>query len=106
MGLFTGEKPVIYIQVVKTTNLMRVHELIWERFQSIGIGISHFYNPNNWMPHISLAYEDVEENTIGEVMRFLAFKSFNWEMMIDNLSFIYEPDGTIGELKYKLPFAG
>ncbi|MCJ7626742.1 MAG: 2'-5' RNA ligase family protein [Anaerolineaceae bacterium] len=106
LGLFTGETPVIYIPVVKTINLMGVHEKIWERFQTVGSGISEFYNPENWMPHISLAYHDVDKNTIGEVMRFLAFERYDWEMKVDNISFIFELDGDFGELKYKLSFTG
>jgi hypothetical protein len=32
----------------------------------------------------------------------LAFRTFNWEIEVDNLTLVYEPDGTIGQVRYKV----
>jgi 2'-5' RNA ligase len=53
------------------------------------------------MPHVSLAYEDVNRGNVGRVMEHLAWQSFDWEMVVDNIALIYEPTGEIGTLKYK-----
>lgn len=106
LGLFTGERPVIYISVVKTPTLSAVHKLIWERFKNVCNGVSPLYSPESWMPHISIAYEDVTAKNIGPVMQWLAFQDFNWEMTIDNISFICEPSGTIGTLQCTYGFSG
>jgi 2'-5' RNA ligase len=104
LALFTGEKPVIYIPVVKTARLLAFHAQVWERTEKVSSGRSVYYAPESWMPHISLAYEDVEREKIGRVMERLAFQTFNWEIIVDNIALIYEPTGEIGKLRFKYPF--
>lgn len=104
LGLFTGVKPIIYIQVVKSLQLYSLHQMIWEKFSTIGQGLSPYYQPDSWTPHISLAYEDISEDNIAGVMTWLAERDLSWEMTIDNLAFIHEPPGKTGELKYRFTF--
>ena len=106
IGIFTGETPVIFIQVVKDTILQKTHQSLWEHLEGVGENISPYYHPSRWMPHISLAYGDVTGENIGEILKWLAFQDFNWEMNVDNVSFIYEPDGMIGELIFTESFSG
>lgn len=106
LGLFTGEKPVLYIAVVKTPALSAAHRNIWERFQRVTDGASPYYSPEFWMPHISLAYEDLTPGNIGPVMQWLAFQDFHWKMKIDNISYICEPSGTIGALQCSFGLSG
>jgi 2'-5' RNA ligase len=107
IGIFSGPQPVIYIPIVKNRALIEFHARIWERAAPTAVGgsPSPYYHPDHWMPHISLAYSDIHENNIAKVMTYLAFKSYDWEMEIDNLSFISEPSGTIGQLKYHFKFS-
>ena len=104
IGIFTGPKPVIFISVVKSQVLMKLHAKIWEKANAAGRDISALYSPDTWMPHISLAYEDVDESNIAAVMDGLFFRSFSWEMTIDNIAFIYEPSGTVGQIKFQYQF--
>lgn len=105
LALFTGEKLVIYVPIVKTARLVELHALIWEHTAQVSQGRSAYYAPEFWMPHISLAYEDVNRDNLGRVVERLAFRSFDWEMVIDNVALIYEPTGKIGELKFKAELA-
>ncbi|MDX9864995.1 MAG: hypothetical protein RBT34_09340, partial [Anaerolineaceae bacterium] len=59
-----------------------------------------------WMPHLSLAYDDVTPQNIGPAMQWLAFQDFSWQMTIDNISFICEPSGEIGTLQCSYGFYG
>jgi 2'-5' RNA ligase len=106
IGIFTGAKPVIFISVVKSQALMKLHTKIWNKADQAGRGTSTLYRPDSWMPHISLAYEDVNESNIAAVMEGLFFRPFSWEMDIDNIAFIYEPNGSIGQLKFQYKFTG
>jgi 2'-5' RNA ligase len=101
LGLFTGDKPVIYVPVVKSAELMRLHQLVWERTAEVSTGQLAYYAPEAWMPHVSLAYEDVHRGNVGRVMEHLAWQSFDWEMVVDNIALIYEPTGEVGTLRYK-----
>ena len=106
LGLFTGDSPVIYIQVVKTPQMMDLHKKIWDLSEKIADMRNPYYAPDKWMPHISIAYEDVNRNTIRGLFEDFAFRDLNWEITIDNLAFIYEPDGKIGDLAKTVNFSG
>ncbi|MBN1146504.1 MAG: 2'-5' RNA ligase family protein [Anaerolineales bacterium] len=106
LALFTGFRPVLYVPVVKDALLLELHAHIWRSAQPASQGLSPYYAPDAWMPHISLAYEDVNRENIGPLIESLAFRSFNWEMTIDNIALIYEPKGEIGALKFCIQFSG
>lgn len=104
VGLFTGKCPVVFIPVVKDKELLKFHYSVWERLRQVGEKISEYYSPQSWVPHISLAYGDVTKENIGRVIKKLSFVDFNWSFEVDNISFIYELDGQVGELKYRFNF--
>ena len=106
IGIFSGIRPVIYIPVVRNAELNALHRLVWEAIQPIGMGLSPFYSPRLWMPHISLAYQDVTHENIGCAMQKLAFHTFNWEFEVNNISFMHEADAETGELHYQYDFEG
>jgi len=106
LALFTGLHPVVYVPVVKDADLFHLHTLIWKDVQPAAEGLSPYYSQLDWMPHISLAYQDVSMENIGDVMQNLSFRSYDWEMIVDNISLIYEPDGEIGALKFRVPLGG
>lgn len=104
LGLFTGPRPVIFISIVKTAALMDFHTRMWARTQEASQNASPYYSPQAWVPHISLAYEDVDKTNISAVMGRLVFRSFSWEMTIDNLDLFYELNGELVTLKYQFQF--
>ena len=106
LGLFTGFRPVLFIPVIKNAALLQLHTMIWEQTQPASQGLSFYYNPEHWTPHISLAYEDIDAANIGPILQALTFRPFNWEMTIDNIALIYEPEGEIGKLKFQIPLHG
>lgn len=106
LGLFSGKSLIVFIAVVKDLNLINIHENIFNSVESVAKSIVPYYHPDVWVPHISLAYSDVTEDNIGDIMKYLASRDFNWEIKIDNLSLIYERTGSLGQLKYEFKLIG
>ena len=106
LGLFTGEQPVIFIPLVKTAELTALHRKIWQALEPAGSGFSSYYHPDNWVPHISLAFLDVTPANIGALMERLAFHSYNWNMQIENFAFLNQPEGEAAKLEYSVPLRG
>lgn len=106
LGLFTSEAPVLYIPLVKDATLARHHQRVWERTQPAAIGSSSHYSPDVWVPHITLAYGDVDQDKLGCAMEKLAFQPFNWEISVDNLALVYTIGGQVGKLRNQFPFHG
>jgi 2'-5' RNA ligase len=106
LGLLSGPRPVLFIPVVKNMALMDMHATLWERLGRAAHGLSPLYEPAQWMPHIRLAYEDVDQTNLAQVILTLCANPFAWEMTIDNLALIYQPTGAMGELRYHIKFQG
>ena len=96
LGMFTGETPVLYVPVVKSPALTRLHRKIWEALDTAGSDISPLYSPEHWMPHITLGHGDLDASNIPAIMALMAGRNFSWEIAIDNLALIYRVGGVRG----------
>lgn len=96
IGIFTGESPVIYSLLVKNRALMDAHHLIWKELNGAGVGINQHYHPENWIPHVTLAYRDVNRNNLPCALSDLAFQPLGMEVIVDHLAVLYDIDGEIG----------
>ncbi len=92
IGLFTSEAPIVYISIVKDETLIRFHTLLWEQTNGIAINPSLYYMTEKWVPHITLAYNDVGPANIDCAIQYLAFQSIDWEIQIDNLILVAQVD--------------
>jgi 2'-5' RNA ligase len=92
LGLFTGQEPVIYLPLVKNDLLLHFHKVIWDRTTEVAQGISPYYAPELWVPHITLGLSDITNLNLNCAMQALAFGDFNWQINVDNLAFIGQYD--------------
>jgi len=106
IALFTQKIPTIYIPVIRTMEMNRFHSEIWQKIRVVGTDVVDYYRSPRWVPHISLAYADVDSTKMHCALEKLAFADLTWNFYIDNVALIYEPEGQVGELKYKIPFRG
>ncbi len=106
LGIFTGDNPVLYLAIVRSEELSRFHQLIWERVWEFSEAPSPYYSPQAWMPHITLAQRDLVVQDLPCALLSLAVQSFSWETLVDNLALVYQVQDQVGELRYRLDFAG
>lgn len=104
VGIFSGASPVVFIPVVRTNELNILHQRIWNAIQPIGKTLSPHYAPKHWMPHITLAYQDVTPKKLNYAIQKLAFQSFTWEFEVNNISFIRKSDDEDNEIYYQFNF--
>lgn len=88
LGLFTGDRPVIFIPVVRSPGLTGLHLALWENLCPTAAGVVSHYHPGQWMPHITLAQGDVTPENLPGIMAFLNEQDFNREIKITDLSII------------------
>ncbi|MFL5628345.1 MAG: 2'-5' RNA ligase family protein [Ktedonobacteraceae bacterium] len=89
LGIFTKPRLVLYIPVVRSSELMQFHEALWQEISSTGSGVEDYYHPSRWMPHITLGIGDINKDNLSGIVRFLAERDFNWEITIDNIGLVY-----------------
>jgi hypothetical protein len=103
LALFTGASPVLYIPVVRSTELTQLHAALWQAVEGVGAGVSHYYYPDHWMPHITLAQGDLDNVNLPEIIRRLSGRNFTWEMVVNNVAFIAHT-GDDFRLKFRFGF--
>jgi 2'-5' RNA ligase len=103
LGIFTGKPPVLYIPVVRTQALSQFHHALWNELSYSGSGIVEYYHPDTWMPHITIAFGDIHTGNLPQAIRLLSERSFNWEIAVNNISFI-EDTGHGQELRFQFNF--
>ena len=106
LALFTGEKPVAYLPIVRDARLSELHAQIWQGSENIGDNLSPYYAPQAWMPHITIAYGDVNHQSMPCLMEHLAFQELNFEFQVDNLTFVFQPAEQVGLVIKKFTLGG
>jgi 2'-5' RNA ligase len=98
LGIFTGVSPVPYIPVVRSQELTELHQELWEVIPTADSGVQEYYHPDQWMPHITIGFGDMNKDNLSRIIPWLAERAFNWDITINNLALIYDT-GTKQELK-------
>jgi 2'-5' RNA ligase len=98
LGIFTGTSPVLYIPVLRSLELTQLHEEIWKEIATASSGVQEYYHPEQWMPHITMGFGDINKDNLSQIIPFLANRDFKWEITVDNFAVIYDT-GTKKELK-------
>ncbi|HSI89944.1 MAG TPA: 2'-5' RNA ligase family protein, partial [Adhaeribacter sp.] len=71
IGIFPGEKPVIYIPILRTREINRFHARLHQEIGEFSDQLGHFYDPNLWMPHLTLALGDTSSWSLAPVLHYL-----------------------------------
>lgn len=102
LGLFSGDKPVLYLALIKDRILLEIQALLWQSFAEVARGASPNYHADAWMPHITLAQGDLTPANVGEVVKTLAFEPFIWDVEINTLGLLRQNDGEQARLEYSV----
>ncbi len=98
LGIFNGPRPVLYISVVRGPELTQFHQELWPEISTAGSGISDYYHPANWMPHVTIGFGDINKENLSHIVWSLAERDFSWEITVNNVALIYDT-GTKQELR-------
>jgi 2'-5' RNA ligase len=74
---------------------MHFHSLLWNQMNGIAFHPVLYFSPAQWVPHITLAYNDVTPANLDCFMQFLAFQSFDLNIQIDNLILVTQGVGQL-----------
>jgi 2'-5' RNA ligase len=103
LGIFSGIQPVFYFPVVKTKQLLDLHEEIWNRVHAATKSANLYYAPEQWIPHITMAYQKADSYNLCDVVGGLINERIEFELLVDHLAIIYRDQDELGQ-KGKFPF--
>jgi len=88
LGVFPGERPVIYIPVLRSDALNALHHRILAATAPLCLRTDKFSGPDCWLPHISLALHDTTVDLLGPVLAYLNQETYNLRILIDNITIL------------------
>jgi hypothetical protein len=106
IGVFTGSNPIIYLALVKEANFLHIHQWLCDHVSLAGMNFNPYYLPTAWMPHITLAYADVDHEKIKCAIDYLGFIDFEWDLLVSNFALVGQPQGFIDLKSHIIPFQG
>lgn len=93
IGIFTGKRPAVYIQIKPTVELLKFQSTLFEVFSKLSKKPKKHYIPHRWIPHISLAIEDVSDENIAKLIAYLLPITFKHDVRIESISLVRRKKG-------------
>lgn len=90
LGIFSGDRPVLYLPVVKTQAMLDLHLQVWDQVESVADQPNHYYAPEHWLPHITLAVNDLNPQNLVCGLESVAFEPIEMTVMVDNILIVAE----------------
>lgn len=98
-GINTFEKPerVIFLSVAKTKELQKIHKKIDNLLQKYCSQTFRFYTPQNWLPHITLAQDDLTPNRFRKAKKDLENYHPHYRLILHHICLVrwYDQDRKI-----------
>ncbi|MDN5341700.1 MULTISPECIES: 2'-5' RNA ligase family protein [Oceanotoga] len=91
LGIFTGDRNVLYVPIKLSRKLYAYHKYIWEIYEDKSQNVE-YYSPEEWFPHITLASEDINRENIGNIVSYLSKRQLNFKIKINSISLIDETE--------------
>jgi hypothetical protein len=88
LGIFTGPVPVLFLAVIRSPALTKVHQQLWQAITAAAVGATLVYAPEHWIPHITLAQGDMTSTDVAEIAERLSSRRFQWQIPLTNLAVI------------------
>ncbi len=105
IGIFTRKEPVIYLPVVRSPEMQKIHGDVSELALPLASGVNEFYGAEIWIPHITIAEGDVDILVLPEIVRRLGERNLRWEMRVTNLAVIRAVED-VQEICFRCEFGG
>lgn len=105
IGIFTRKEPVIYLPVVRSSEMQKIHCEVSELAAPLASGVNEFYAAEIWIPHITIAEGDVDILVLPEIVRRLGERNFRWELRVNNLAVIRAVED-VQEICFRCEFGG
>lgn len=90
LGIFTGPVPVLFIPVVRNPHLTQFHQRLLAAIAGAGSGVQGYYQPDFWMPHITIGFGDVSKKQLGTIVSYLSERDFSWDIPVENIAYIHD----------------
>jgi len=85
---FKEPDPAIFLEVVRTKTLQRIHKKIDALLGKYRSGIFKLYSPQNWHPHVTLACKDLTPNNFQKAKKDLENYHPRYKLRVHNICLV------------------
>ena len=104
LGVFTGDNPVLYLPTVKSIEMINLHEKIWNQISPFSKDQKLYYSPRLWVPHITLAINDLTKENLACAINAIAFDTIELFIQISNLAIATYEEKKAGDILEQFKF--
>ncbi|GMV86923.1 MAG: hypothetical protein AMXMBFR80_27760 [Dehalococcoidia bacterium] len=91
LGVFGGPAPVVFVTVARSPAAATLAERLDHEIQAAGYPpTAPYYGPERWVPHITLAQQNLDGADLGALLAWLASQPLAWDLPISSLSIARE----------------
>jgi 2'-5' RNA ligase len=95
-GIRRFDENAIYLKVEKTAGLLKIHRLIHGFLEDRCHGLLEYYTPELWVPHVTLAMEDLTKDNFRKAWAELKDTKLKFKQIVHNICMVkWLPDGKI-----------
>jgi 2'-5' RNA ligase len=106
LGIFSGEFPVLYLPLVKSEQMSKLHRQIWDQVYTYSQHPKKYYAAKFWLPHITLALNDLTQENLGCALNSIAFEKIELNINVDNLMIAEYQGENSGKILEQYQFNG
>lgn len=103
LGIFGGAAPVVYLAVARGPRLAALHLEVLGLMRELGFENNQYYEPETWLPHITIAQQNVGALVFAEVAEWLAGQVIQFGFEVTNLALASETPEAL-EVLASFPF--
>jgi 2'-5' RNA ligase len=90
------DKKVIYLEIIKTRKLIEIHRVLNRFLKRRCKGLPEYYEPGNWLPHVTLAMDDLTGRNFENAWAELKDSRIEFRQELHNLCIVKQyPSGKI-----------
>ncbi len=104
LGLFTGIDPVLYVAMQPNKKILQLNSRLWQTLSPVCQEAHPLYQPERWVPHITLTQGDIGNERMPDVIRLLSSRNFYWEFNVDNFVLLGSDEGEIDDVHLRFRF--
>jgi 2'-5' RNA ligase len=87
-GVFTGQPAILHLNVVRSSRIAVLQRTVSQELVSFSIGPDHHFQPDQWVPHITLARERLAPAEIARAAERLAGRALALELPARSLALL------------------
>ena len=106
LGLFVNPAYVLYVPVIRNLIISQMQYALWQMTDTARIDAVPYYEPRQWVPHITLARGDLNSTDVGLCIKLLNSYNTDWTFPVDSLALMREDENGAQEVVMQFKLEG